>query len=115
LSSPYPAVLSGIDRLSSASLDEGVPVSHAPDSPAVVLPTRASLPVFLLAKRDAERTIGLRDLGERMWSQMRETRPGQALEAALAQLPEPRLAPREAEIGGAQRVDGKYAAHCTGE
>jgi arginine decarboxylase len=60
------------------------------------VPLAAALPDVLAADRRRYAGLGLRDLGEQMWEHMRKERPAQALEAAFAELPVPRLAPRTA-------------------
>jgi arginine decarboxylase len=60
------------------------------------VPLATALPGVLAAGPRRYAGLGLRDLGEQMWSQMREARPGRALEAAFAELPALRLAPRAA-------------------
>jgi len=59
-------------------------------------PLAAVLPHLLAADRERYAGLGLRDLGTEMWAHMRAARPGSALQAAFASLPEARITPRDA-------------------
>jgi arginine decarboxylase len=59
-------------------------------------PLSAVLPDLLAAAPRRYAGLGLRDVGDQMWSHMGEERPGQALQAAFAELPVPRITPRAA-------------------
>jgi arginine decarboxylase len=64
-------------------------------------PLAAVLPELLApgkpaAYRERYAGLGLRDLGTQMWEHMRVARPGPALQAAFASLPEARITPRDA-------------------
>jgi arginine decarboxylase len=59
-------------------------------------PLSAVLPDLLATAPRRYAGLGLRDVGEQMWSHMRKERPGQALQAAFADLPVPRITPRAA-------------------
>ncbi len=60
------------------------------------VPLSAALPGLVAAAPRRYAGLGLRDLGEQMWSHMRAARPGEALQSAFAELPAPGLTPRAA-------------------
>lgn len=59
-------------------------------------PLSAVLPETLAAAPERYGGLGLRDLGDQMWSHMRTARTGHALQAAFAEVPTPRITPRAA-------------------